>query len=104
MIVTYELVQQVEDALAAYRWLLSSGYEAGNIVFGGDSAGGGLVVAAMVAARYVGEPMPAAGVCLSPWIDMEATGDSFVTNANVDPSVSRDRIINIESLHQIRYL
>jgi acetyl esterase/lipase len=89
----------VEDALSAYRWLLSSGYDPGNIVFGGDSAGGGLVVAAMVALRYVGEPMPAAGVCLSPWIDMEATGDSFTTNANADPSVSRDRILSIGKVY-----
>jgi acetyl esterase/lipase len=89
----------VEDALAAYRWLLACGYDPSHIVFGGDSAGGGLVVAAMVALRYIGEPMPAAGVCLSPWIDMEATGQSFTTNANVDPSVSRDRILSIGKVY-----
>jgi acetyl esterase/lipase len=85
----------VEDALAAYRWLLHRGIEPGNIVLGGDSAGGGLVVSALVAIRYAGEPMPAAGVCISPWVDMEATGESFTTNAHVDPSVSRERILNI---------
>ena len=85
----------VEDALAAYRWLLDNGYEAHQIALGGDSAGGGLVVAALVAMRYVGEPLPAAGVCLSPWVDMQATGASFTANASVDPSVSRERILAI---------
>jgi acetyl esterase/lipase len=89
----------VEDALAAYRWLLHRGIEPGNIVLGGDSAGGGLVVSALVAIRYAGEPMPAAGVCISPWVDMEATGESFTTNAHVDPSVSRERILNIAKVY-----
>ena len=89
----------VEDTLAAYRWLLSRGYDPRKIVLGGDSAGGGLVVAAMVAMRYVGEPLPAAGVCISPWVDMEATGQSFVTNATSDPSVAKDRILRIASIY-----
>jgi acetyl esterase/lipase len=89
----------VEDTLAAYRWLLGRGYDPRKIVLGGDSAGGGLVVAAMVAMRYVGEPLPAAGVCISPWVDMEATGRSFVTNATSDPSVAKDRILRIASLY-----
>lgn len=89
----------VEDALAAYRWLLDQGIEPGKIVLGGDSAGGGLVVSALVAIRYAGEPMPAAGVCISPWVDMEATGESFTTNADVDPSVSKERILNIAKVY-----
>lgn len=89
----------IEDALAAYRWLLNQGVEPSKIILGGDSAGGGLVVSALVAIRYAGEPMPAAGVCISPWVDMEATGDSFVSNANVDPSVSRERIRNIAAVY-----
>lgn len=89
----------VEDALAAYRWLLDQGTESGNIVLGGDSAGGGLVVSTLVAIRYAGEPMPAAGVCISPWVDMEGTGESFTTNADVDPSVSKERIVNIAKVY-----
>jgi len=89
----------VEDALAAYRWLLNRGYDPKRIVLAGDSAGGGLVVSAMVAMRYVGEPLPAAGVCISPWVDMEATGRTFVTNAASDPSVTRERILHIASLY-----
>jgi monoterpene epsilon-lactone hydrolase len=89
----------VDDTLAAYRWLLAQGYDHRQIVLAGDSAGGGLVVAAMVAMRYVGEPLPAAGVCLSPWVDMEATGQSFVTNAASDPSVAKDRIVRMAGIY-----
>jgi acetyl esterase/lipase len=89
----------VEDTLSAYRWLLARGYAAENVVLGGDSAGGGLVVAALVAMRYFGDPMPAAGVCISPWVDMEATGKSFVSNATADPSVSRERIMRIAGIY-----
>ena len=56
----------VEDTLAAYRWLLSNGADPAKIVIGGDSAGGGLAVSAMVAMRYLGEPLPAGGICFSP--------------------------------------
>ena len=52
----------VEDSIAAYRWLLNNGANPQKIVIGGDSAGGGLMVALLVALRYLGEPMPAAGL------------------------------------------
>ena len=77
----------VEDATMAYRWLVSTGVEPAKVVIAGDSAGGGLAVAAMVALRDAGEPLPAAGVCISPWVDMEGTGESMVTKADVDPIV-----------------
>ena len=64
----------VEDAVAGYKWLLSNGIEPGRIVVAGDSAGGGLTVATLVALRDAGEPLPAAGICISPWADMECTG------------------------------
>ena len=89
----------VEDSIAAYRWLLSNGANPRKIVIGGDSAGGGLMVALLVALRYLGEPMPAAGVGISSWTDMEATGQSFIDNAEVDPSVNRDRILNIAKIY-----
>jgi monoterpene epsilon-lactone hydrolase len=64
----------VEDAVAGYKWLLSNGIEPRSIVVAGDSAGGGLTVATLVALRDAGEPLPAAGICISPWADMECTG------------------------------
>ena len=82
----------VEDSIAAYRWLLSNGIDPKKIVIAGDSAGGGLVVSALVALRYLGEPMPAAGICISPWVDMEALGESYITKAEEDPVGSRDMI------------
>ena len=80
----------VEDSTAAYRWLLSSGADPGKIVIAGDSAGGGLTLATLVALRYLGEPMPAAGVCISPWADLAQTGGSMTTKAGVDPLVQRE--------------
>ena len=82
----------LQDTLAAYRWLLSNGADHNRIVIGGDSAGGGLTVSALVAMRYLGEPMPAAGVCISPWTELEPKAESYDTNAAVDPSVSRELV------------
>jgi monoterpene epsilon-lactone hydrolase len=64
----------VEDAVAGYKWLLSKGIEPRSIVVAGDSAGGGLTVAALVALRDADVPLPAAGICISPWADMECNG------------------------------
>lgn len=79
----------VDDAVAAYCWLLSTGVEPSRLVIAGDSAGGGLTVATMVALRDAGEPLPAAAVCLSPWVDMEGLGESMTTRAEADPMVRR---------------
>jgi acetyl esterase/lipase len=75
----------VEDAARAYCWLLGRGLPPGRIAMAGDSAGGGLVVAAMLELKGSGEPLPAAGVCLSPWFDLAMTGESIRTKASVDP-------------------
>lgn len=78
----------VDDALAAYRSLLDRGLAPGKIAIAGDSAGGGLVVACLLGARDAGLPMPAAGVCLSPWTDMTAAGASYQTKADADVLVT----------------
>jgi monoterpene epsilon-lactone hydrolase len=82
----------VEDAVAAYRHLLDLGIAPGAIAIAGDSAGGGLVVSAMVAIRDAGLPMPACGWCISPWVDMEAIGASMDSKAHTDPTVQRETI------------
>ena len=74
----------VEDCLAAYNWALGHGCEPGNIVLAGDSAGGGLVVSVLLAARDSALPLPAGGVCFSPWVDLECTGDSMSVNDHLD--------------------
>jgi monoterpene epsilon-lactone hydrolase len=76
----------VEDLLAVYAALVEDGEPATQIAFAGDSAGGGLVVAGLVAARDAGLPLPAAGVSISPWTDLAVTGASADTAD--DPIVS----------------
>jgi epsilon-lactone hydrolase len=73
-----------EDALAAYRHLLGEGVAPQQIVLAGDSAGGTLVLGTLLALRDAGEPMPAAGIAISPWVDLSCSGDSFRTNARFD--------------------
>ncbi len=82
----------VDDALAGYRFLLDQGFKPVRLVVAGDSAGGGLTLGALVAIRDAGLPLPAAGVCLSPWVDMEAKGESMTTRADKDPIASRDAL------------
>lgn len=79
----------LDDALAAYRWLLEEGVAADRIDVAGDSAGGGIALALLVRARDEGLPLPAGAVLLSPWVDLAMTGDSVTTRADVD--VRQDR-------------
>ncbi len=75
----------VEDALAVYRALLSQGTPAHRIALAGDSAGGGLVAAALLGARDEGLPLPASGVMLSALTDFATRGASYETRAATDP-------------------
>ena len=84
----------VDDALASYRFLLDEGIEPRHIALAGDSAGGGLVVATLVAIKEAGLPQPACGWVISPWVDMEASGETFVSRADTDPMVKREIIVN----------
>lgn len=79
----------VDDALAVYRTLLDSGLPARRITIAGDSAGGGLTLACLLAAREAGLPLPGAAVCLSPWVDLTCGGASHAALAAVDPLVDR---------------
>jgi phosphinothricin tripeptide acetyl hydrolase len=79
----------VEDATAAYRWLLGQGIAPERVVIAGDSAGGGLTVAALLALREGRVPLPAGGVCISPWVDLTCGADSYASKAAVDPIVRR---------------
>ncbi|MCL6645184.1 MAG: alpha/beta hydrolase [Dehalococcoidia bacterium] len=79
----------VEDAVAAYRWLLAQGIAPGRIAIAGDSAGGGLTVAALVALRDAGDPLPACAVTFSPWADLALEGASMDERDALDPMVHR---------------
>ncbi len=82
----------VEDAAAAYRWLLGQGTDPARIVIAGDSAGGGLTIAALVTLREAGDTLPAAAVCISPWTDLAFTGESLISKDGVDPMVTEARL------------
>lgn len=79
----------VDDAVTAYRWLLAQGLDPANIAIAGDSAGGGLTLATLVRLRDEGERLPACGVTLSAWTDLEGTGESMTTRADADPMVGK---------------
>ncbi|TCC34577.1 alpha/beta hydrolase [Kribbella capetownensis] len=79
----------VEDALAAYKELLAGGRP---IALAGESAGGGLVLATILAARREGLPLPAAAVVFSPLVDLTLSGESMDTRGDFDPLFSRDHI------------
>lgn len=89
----------VDDAIDAYRFLLSRGVQPSGITIAGNSAGGGLVVAAMVAIREAGLPQPACGWSISPWVDMEAIGGSMTSKAATDPTVQQAGILDMAKLY-----
>lgn len=86
----------VEDALACYSWLLNAGYDASRIAFAGDSAGGGLALCTLVAARAAGMPDPAALALFSPWVDLTLSTKSLGRNARADPMLPASR------MHEVR--
>lgn len=75
----------LDDALAAFRALIAAGMPPSHILVAGDSAGGGLALALLVALRDAQDPLPAAAVLFSPWTDLAATGQSIVDNDARDP-------------------
>jgi len=83
----------LDDALAAYDWMLDLGLKSDNVAFAGDSAGGNLALAAMLALRERRLPLPVSGVLMSPWTDLAATGASYVTRAEADPIHQRPMIL-----------
>ena len=89
----------VEDAVAGYRFLLARGYKPERVTIAGDSAGGGLVVSAMIAIRDAGLPQPACGWCISPWVDLEALGETMSTKASADPTVQKAGILDMARLY-----
>lgn len=82
----------VDDGLKAYRWLLDSGRSPRRIAVAGDSAGGGLTLATLLAARDAGLPMPAAASLISPWSDLTCATGSYETRAEADPMITPEGI------------
>lgn len=80
----------LDDATTAYRWLLKQGARPETIVIAGDSAGGGLSAATLLALKKSSDPLPGGAVLLSPWTDLDATGESMKTRAEADPMIPAD--------------
>ena len=105
LIIDYRLAPEhphpaaVDDAVAAYDFLLGRGVAPERIALGGDSAGGGLVFATLVALREAGRPLPGAAIALSPWTDLEGTGESMRTRAEVDPMVGLDGLLQMAAMY-----
>ena len=89
----------IEDSVAAYRWLLSEGISPQRIVIGGDSCGGGLTIATLVALKYFGYPLPAGGISHSGWTDLAHTGDTFETKAEEDPLIDKEMLEGMASAY-----
>jgi monoterpene epsilon-lactone hydrolase len=74
----------LEDAIAAYRWLLAEGHDPTQICVAGDSAGGGLATALLIALRDAGDPLPAGAGLVCPWVDLTSSQPSIESNAHTD--------------------
>lgn len=83
----------LDDALIAYQYLRDQGLRPADIAFAGDSAGGNLVLGAMLVARDRCLPLPAAGALMSPWTDLAATGATYQSRAEADPIHQRAMIL-----------
>lgn len=82
----------VDDGVAVYRGLLDQGFAPETLAIAGDSAGGGLALAVLLAAKSEGLPMPVRCVLFSPWTDLAGTGASVVENDRRDPMLTGSRI------------
>jgi acetyl esterase/lipase len=89
----------IEDSTTAYRWLLKQGYQPKYISIIGDSAGGGLVVATLVALKAAGIPLPGAVACIAPWVDYELKGESYKTRKEIDPFVQKRTCEQVRDLY-----
>lgn len=89
----------VEDAVAAYRWLLTQGADARQLVLAGDSAGGGLALATALSLRDRGLPRPGGVVTISLWGDMTCSGETMESRAHTDISCSRDGLFELAGMY-----
>jgi acetyl esterase/lipase len=95
----YPFPAALDDALACVRWLKRAGVAAQDLVLAGDSAGGGLGLAVLLALRDAGEALPAAAALLAPWVDLAATGASIRENSESDAWVHGDMVAPAAALY-----
>lgn len=91
----------LEDAFAAYEWLLAAGFPADRIVVAGDSAGGGLALALCLYLKDCGIALPEGLILMSPWTDLTAGGESYEANYTRDPLFGNTRDSMIYNLYYV---
>jgi acetyl esterase/lipase len=89
----------IEDFCTVYRWLLDEDYEPGKISVAGDSAGGGLVMTGLIALNEADDPLPGAAICISPWLDLEFTGESIHSRQDLDPVITLETLTVMADLY-----
>jgi len=94
----YPFPAALDDVVTAYRWLLAQGADPKRIALVGDSAGGGLVFAALLRLRDEGMELPAAAAVVSPWTDLALTGPSLHLNAVIDPLIPVEQVPRVVDL------
>jgi epsilon-lactone hydrolase len=98
LIIDYRLAPEhpfpaaLEDTMASYKWLGDQGVDPAEIFIAGDSAGGGLALAALIQLRDTGQPLPAGAICLSPWTDLACTGASMHSKSKLDGILDKKSI------------
>lgn len=88
----------IDDTYTAYNWLIKEGLNPKNIIVSGQSAGGGLCLALLLKIKENNNIQPKGAVALSPWTDLSQSGKTMITNANIDPVISKkylDRMANL---------
>ena len=82
----------LEDALESYQYLLKKGYDPKQIALCGESAGGGLIYALCLKLKEDNLPLPGGLIAMSPWTDLTSSGESYETNRDVDPNMTREHL------------
>lgn len=82
----------LEDALESYQYLLKKGYDPKQIALCGESAGGGLIYALCLKLKEDNLPLPGGLISMSPWTDLTSSGESYETNRDVDPNMTREHL------------
>lgn len=90
----YPFPAALEDVSKVYGDLLRNSLSPSRISVGGDSAGGGLTATLLLALRDANGPLPSSAVLLSPWTDLQAKGESYETNKDNDPSITKEGLLD----------
>ena len=89
----------MDDAYAAYRWVLNQGVSPNSIIVGGSSAGGGLTATLLAKLKQEGDPLPAGAILMSPWTDLSQCATTYASNADSDPTISKEYLDRMSKLY-----